>query len=117
GSGFWFHQDESLQARNPFTQFQPDPLTGQFLPDTSKNQFGGSAGGKNVENKWFFFGDYEGSRNTIGGSRLVTVPTAAARAGDFSAYGSNIYDPAGGPPPPRPRGSYNKIPRARVAPH
>ena len=87
GSAFWFHQDESLQARSPFTQFQRDPLTGKFLPDTSKDQFGGSAGGKIVANKWFFFGDYEGSRNTIGGSRLVTVPTAAARAGDFSAYG------------------------------
>src|SRR5262249_47393732 len=29
-----------------------------------------------------------------GGSRLLTVPTAAARAGDLSAYGINIYDPA-----------------------
>ena len=64
----------------PFTQFQRDPLTGQFLPDTSKNQFGGSVGGQIVENQWFFFGDYQGTRNTSGGSRLVTVPTAAARA-------------------------------------
>jgi outer membrane receptor protein involved in Fe transport len=116
GSGFWFHQDESLQARNPFTQFRPDPLTGQFLPDTSKNQFGGSAGGKIVENRWFFFGDYEGTRNTIGGSRLVTVPTAAARAGDFSAYGVNIYDPATGAPAARQQFANNAIPGGRISP-
>ncbi len=72
GSGFLFHQDERLQARNPFTQFRPDPLTGKFLPETSKRQFGASLGGRIVENRWFFFGDYEGTRNTVGGSRLVT---------------------------------------------
>ena len=116
GSGFVFHQDERLQARNPFTQFRPDPLTGKFLPDTSKRQFGASAGGKIVENRWFFFGDYEGTRNTIGGSRLVTVPTAAARSGDFSAYGVNIYDPATGAPASRQQFSNNRIPTGRLSP-
>jgi outer membrane receptor protein involved in Fe transport len=116
GSAFWFNQNESLQARNPFTQFQRDPLTGQFLPDTSKNQFGGSVGGKIVENKWFFFGDYEGTRNTIGGSRLVTVPTAAARAGDFREYGVNIYDPDGGAPANRQQFANNMIPAGRLSP-
>ena len=115
GSAFWFHQDERLQARNPFTQFQRDPLTGEFLPDTSKNQFGGSIGGKIVENKWFIFGDYEGSRNTVGGSRLVTVPTAEARAGDFSRYGVNIYDPATGAPGARQQFGNNVIPNGRLS--
>ena len=45
GSGFEFFQNESLQARNPFTQAQPDPTTGKFIPDSKKNQFGGSVGG------------------------------------------------------------------------
>jgi len=116
GSGFVFHQDERLQARNPFTQFRPDPLTGKFLPDTSKRQFGASAGGRIVENRWFFFGDYEGTRNTVGGSRLVTVPTAAARAGDFSAYGVNIYDPATGAPAVRQQFGNNRIPTGRLSP-
>jgi hypothetical protein len=116
GSGFLFNQNEALQARNPFTQFQPDPLTGKFLPDTSKRQFGASVGGKIVENQWFFFGDYEGTRNTIGGSRLVTVPTAAARAGDFSAYGVNIYDPATGAPASRQQFANNRIPTGRLSP-
>ena len=116
GSGFVFHQDERLQARNPFTQFQPDPLTGKFLPETSKRQFGASVGGRIVENRWFFFGDYEGTRNTVGGSRLVTVPTEAARGGDFSAYGVNIYDPATGAPAVRQQFGNNRIPTGRLSP-
>jgi hypothetical protein len=116
GTGFWFHLGDNLQARNPFTQFQPDPLTGKFLPDTSKNQFGASLGGKIVQNRWFYFGDYQGNRDTVGGSRLETVPTAAARNGDFSAYGANIYDPATGAPADRTQFSGNVIPTGRLSP-
>ncbi len=116
GSGFWFYQDDTFQSRNPFTQFQRDPLTGRFLPETTKNQFGASAGGKIVENKWFFFGDYESTRNTIGGSRLVTVPTDAARAGDFSAYGVDIFDPDTGAPAQRQQFGGNRIPTGRLSP-
>jgi hypothetical protein len=96
GSLFEFYQDDRFQSRNPFTQFQKDPLTGRFLPETKKNQFGGSVGGKIVENRVFFFGDYQGTRSTVGGSKLLTVPTLAARGGNLSAYGVNIYDPATG---------------------
>ena len=81
GSAFEFFQNDALQARNPFTQFQADPLTGRFLPETKRNQFGASVGGPIVKNQWFFFGDYQGTRATQGGSRLLTVPTAAARGG------------------------------------
>ena len=84
---FEFFQTDKFQARNPFSQFQPDPLTGRFVPETKRNQFGGSFGGPIMSNKWFFFGDYQGTRFTQGGSRLLTVPTAAARNGDLSAYG------------------------------
>src|SRR6266511_1073296 len=94
GSLFEFRQNDVLQARNPFSQFQADPLTGKFIPDTMKNQFGGSFGGPIMKNKLFFFGDYQGTRSKAGGSRLLTVPTLAARTGDLSGYGVNIYDPA-----------------------
>ena len=60
GSAFEFFQSDKFQSRNPFTQFAPDPLTGRFLPETKKNQFGGSVGGPIAQNRWFFFGDYEG---------------------------------------------------------
>ena len=36
GSAFEFHQNDRFQSRNPFTQFQPDPSTGKFLPDTKQ---------------------------------------------------------------------------------
>ena len=91
-------------------------MTGRFLPETSKNQFGGSIGGKFVENQWFFFGDYQGSRDTVGGSRLVTVPTDAARAGDFSAYGVDIFDPQTGAPAQRQQFGGNRIPSNRLSP-
>ena len=93
GSVFEFRQNDVLQARNPYSQFQKDPLTGKFIPDTLKNQFGGSIGGPIIKDKFFYFGDYQGTRSKIGGSRLLTVPTVAARGGDLSAYGVNIFDP------------------------
>ncbi|HJR61602.1 MAG TPA: TonB-dependent receptor [Vicinamibacterales bacterium] len=116
GSLFEFHQDDRFQSRNPFTQFQVDPLTGKHLPKTDKDQFGGSLGGKIVENRVFFFGDYQGTRSTVGGSRLLTVPTEAARRGDLSAYGINIFDPAGGVPANRVQFPGNVIPEDRLSP-
>jgi hypothetical protein len=116
GSLFEFHQDDRFQSRNPFTQFQKDPLTGRFLPKTDKDQFGGSLGGKIVANRVFFFGDYQGTRSTVGGSRLLTVPTAAARNGDLSAYGVNIYNPAGGAPANRVQFPNNVIPSNLLSP-
>ena len=94
GAAFLFRQSDELQARNPLFQFQKDQTTGKFIPDTLRNQFGGAIGGPVIKDRVFFFGDYEGWRSKIGGSRLLTVPTAAARQGDLSAYGVNIYDPA-----------------------
>jgi hypothetical protein len=116
GSAFEFFQSDKFQSRNPFTQFAPDPLTGRFLPETKKNQFGASAGGPIQQNRWFVFGDYEGTRSTVGGSRLVTVPTDAARRGDFSAYGVNIFDPATGAPASRAQFANNQIPTGRLSP-
>ena len=70
--------------------------TGRFLPETKQNQFGGSLGGPIQKDRIFIFGDYQGTRSNVGGSQLLTVPTQAARNGDLSAYGVNIYDPTSG---------------------
>jgi hypothetical protein len=110
GSVFDFRQNDVLQARNPFTQFQDDPLTGKAIPDTLKNQFGASFGGPIIKDKFFYFGDYQGTRSKVGGSRLLTVPTLAARTGDLSAYGVNIFDPQTGLQFPG-----NKIPNGRLS--
>jgi len=117
GSAFEFMQRDKFQARNPFSQ--PDvknAITGRVLPLSKKDQFGGSVGGPIEKNKWFFFGDYQGTRSTVGGSRLLTVPNAASRNGDLSAYGVNIYDPNGGAPGSRPQFAGNVIPTARLSP-
>jgi hypothetical protein len=112
GSAFEFYQDERFQARNPFTQ-----PTKESLPDTTKHQFGFSVGGPILQNRSFFFGDYQGTRSTVGGSRLLSVPTLAARAGDLSAYGVNIFDPTtGATPAQRAQFSGNRIPTARLSP-
>jgi hypothetical protein len=58
--------------------------------------FGVSAGGPFVKNRTFYFGDYQGTRRKNGGSVLTTVPTAKARTGDLSEYGTDIYDPTTG---------------------
>jgi hypothetical protein len=116
GSLFEFLQRDKFQARNPFTQFQADPLTGRLIPESKRDQFGGSVHGPIQKNKWFFFGDYEGTRSNVGGSKLVTVPTAAARAGDLSAYGVDIFDPNGGDPSNRSQFAGNVIPADRLSP-
>jgi hypothetical protein len=93
GSLFGFRQNDVLQARNPFTQFQDNPVTGKAIPDTLRTQFGGAIGGPILRNKLFFFGDYQGTRGKIGGSQLLNVPTLRAREGDLSEYGDPIFDP------------------------
>jgi hypothetical protein len=122
GSAFLFRQNDVLQARNPFSQFQRDPLTNKFIPDTLRNQFGGAAGGPIVRDRFFIFGDYQGTRSKTGGSRLLSVPTAAARGGDLTAYGVNIFDPAttvtdaSGNLVSRTQFTGNRIPAARLSP-
>jgi hypothetical protein len=116
GSAFYFLQRDNFQARNPFTQFARNELTGEYLPDSKKDQFGGSLGGPIVKNKWFFFADYQGERRQDGGSRLLTVPTARARSGDFGEYGVDIFDPATGDPANRQQFAGNVIPSDRLSP-
>src|SRR5207248_912176 len=72
----WFRRSDAQQARDPFTQFAKDPVTGRFIPPSRWNQFGGTIGGPIVKDKLFFFGDYQGTRQTNGVSGLFTVPTA-----------------------------------------
>ena len=86
GTAFLYRRSDVFQARDPFTQSTPDPVTGLLLPQSLWDQFGGSIGGPIIKNKIFFFGDYQGTRAKDGGSATSVVPTAAERAGDFSAW-------------------------------
>jgi hypothetical protein len=75
GSGFWFRRTDATQARDPFTQYKPDPITGKFIPSSRWQQFGGTIGGPIIKDKLFFFGDYQGTRQSSGVSGTFTVPT------------------------------------------
>lgn len=117
GSAFAFRQNDVLQARNPFSQATADPVSGKLVPDSLRNQFGGSVGGRIIRDKLFFFNDYQGTRSKLGGSRRLTVPTIRARAGDLSQYVDNngvaipIFDPA-----TRAQFVGNVIPTGRLSP-
>ncbi len=128
GSAFWFRRSDVTQARDPFTQSQKDAITGKFIPDTLWNQFGGSVGGPVIKNKLFFFGDYQGTREKVGRSVLLTVPTTLARStclaapaaglscdlSEFLPLGLQVYDPATGNPDGTGRTAFagNLIPHA-----
>ncbi len=80
GSGFWFRRSDANQARDPFTQFKRDATTGRFIPRARWQQFGGSVGGPVIKNKLFFFGDYQGTRQTSGITNQLTIPTSLAQS-------------------------------------
>ncbi|MGA7219374.1 MAG: TonB-dependent receptor [Candidatus Sulfotelmatobacter sp.] len=75
GSGFWFRRTDATAARDPFTQFAPNPITGKYIPSDKWQQFGGTIGGPIIKNKLFFFGDYQATRESSGLTNLLTVPT------------------------------------------
>jgi len=104
GSLWEFNRDDSLQARNYFA-----PQT-QAKPELKQNQFGAAVGGPIAKNRMFGFGYYEGFRNVSGVTNNVIVPTAAQRAGDFSAFAA-VRDPLTGQPFPG-----NMIPTGRLSP-
>ncbi|HSZ01998.1 MAG TPA: hypothetical protein VK788_21050, partial [Terriglobales bacterium] len=76
GDGFEFLRNTALDARGFF-----DPARSTF----QQNQFGGTFGGPIKRDKVFFFTDYQGQRTVQGvETGIVSVPSLANRAGDFS---------------------------------
>jgi hypothetical protein len=80
GDAFLFRRSSALEARDPFIQFQPDAVTGRYIPGALYSEFGGSVGGPILKDKAFFFADYQGTRQKIGTSLLENVPTALVRS-------------------------------------
>ena len=92
GEGFWFRRTDATEARDPFTQFAPNPITGKFIPSDKWQQFGGTFGGPIIKNKLFFFGDYQGTRETNGATNVLTVPTATVEKTCNPATSTGICD-------------------------
>ncbi len=92
GTVYGFFRNAALDARNFFVP------AGEPDPEYRRNQFGGSVGGPFVEDRTFFFVDYEGRRVRRGITRTTTVPTQLERAGDFSQSLRPPRDPFTGQP-------------------
>ena len=86
GAGWEFLRDTSMNATGFFK-----PATGK--PALDRNQFGGVVGGPIIKNKAFFFGDYEGFRQTRRVTAFSTIATPAQRQGILTV---NVTDPRTG---------------------
>jgi Carboxypeptidase regulatory-like domain/TonB dependent receptor len=94
GSAFEFLRNEKLNARNLFA---PATAANPNKPVFRRNQFGFVLGGPIVNNRTFFFTDYQGTRQLIARVRISTVPTLAQRQGDFSSnLGAPLFFQANG---------------------
>jgi hypothetical protein len=103
GSLYEFLRNDAFDARNFFSR-EVEPL--------KQHQFGGTFGGPVRANRLFFFGYYEGFRNTQGITTTATVPTPEERRGDFSQLGRPLLNlAAGGTPFPG-----NALPAAAINP-
>ncbi|HUB01007.1 MAG TPA: TonB-dependent receptor [Terracidiphilus sp.] len=101
GSAYGYVQDYRFDA-NSYQHGQALNSQGQLAPiptsPYSFAQFGGTLGGPIKRNKLFFFVDYLGARQHVGGYGFASVIPDAMRNGNFSALltGSNpiqLYDP------------------------
>ncbi len=86
GSGWEFLRATSLNAAGFFI-----PPTGK--PSLDRDQFGGVIGGPIIRNRAFFFGDYEGLRQTRKAAGFATIATPQQRQGILSV---DIRDPRSG---------------------
>jgi len=86
GSAWEFLRDTSMNATGFFK-----PPTGK--PTLDRHQYGGVFGGPIVRNKAFFFGDYEGLRQTRRATGFASIATPAQRQGILSV---DVRDPRTG---------------------
>jgi Carboxypeptidase regulatory-like domain len=98
GDAFEFLRNDKLDAKNYFAPSKSE---------LRRNQFGYAAGGPIWKNKLFWFSDYQGTRQVQGAETgLVTVPTAAERAGSFDPSVFGTTDSNGNPIPTTVDGPY-----------
>jgi len=86
GSVYDFFRNEALNARNYFS-------TSARKPEYRRNLYGASLGAPILRDRLFVFGGYQGVKQSIGVTRISTVPTFAERQGIFTGVAS-IYDPS-----------------------
>jgi Carboxypeptidase regulatory-like domain len=72
GTDYYFHRNAALDARNYFNPV-PQPTSALLL-----HQFGASAGGPIIKDKWFIFGVYEGVRHKVGNAFETFSPVTTS---------------------------------------
>ncbi len=87
GDAWEFFRNTSLNSEPYFL-----PADGK-KPPLTRNQFGGVLGGPIVQNRAFFFGDYEGFRQDKQQTAFSTIPTSQQDAGILSV---DVRDPRTG---------------------
>ncbi len=91
GSAFEYYDGDATEAKPYF--LPADENKGALV----ENQFGGTIGGPIAKDKLFYFASVQGHTNhQLEEGGLVSVPTPAEKAGDFSDSTTTIYDPATG---------------------
>jgi hypothetical protein len=97
GSAFEFLRNDVMDANNFFANdipLSPGETHAERQP-LRQSQFGGTLGGPIIRDKTFFFGDYQGTRSSLGGTTIQSVPTALERQGNFTqtlAPGQALYN-------------------------
>jgi len=76
GSAYAFGRSDSFDARN-FFNTTPNPKQPVEL-----EQYGGTAGGRIIKDKLFYFGGFEAQRYSVGSSLALNEPTTGTLGGD-----------------------------------
>ena len=94
-----FFRNTALDSWGFFKTLKLGSTTELVKPVEHSNEYGINLGGPlipfwGLKNKIYFFTNYNGFRYTSGNPTPMRFPTDKEKAGDFSADGINIYDPA-----------------------
>ena len=95
GAAYDFMQNDKLNANS-----WAGNRIGRTRGALRQNQFGAALGGPLIKNRTFWFVDYDGVRQRVGGAAYTaTVPRAAFKNGDFSSLLGKVLgnDPLGRP--------------------
>ena len=124
GDLFEFLRNYALNARTKGLVTSSGSVLQPALDSLKRSQFGGTAGGKIIRDKLFFFGGYQQTvQRSNPGTNTAHVPTALTLAGDFSVEDAatsaggcqktaiTLKDPKTGQPIPN-----NKIPANELDP-
>lgn len=106
GNLFEFYRNSDLDANT-----WENNRSGAAKQERRQDIYGGTLGGPVARDRFFFFTDYQGSRQDAPGFGTASVAPEAWRRGDLSSITTAIRDPLTGLP-----FAGNQIPAARISP-